>query len=626
MSPTAGTLAYMAPEQLRGRGIGPATDIYAFACLICEMLTGDPPFVTGDLRWQIMHEEPEFSPELSAPMKDVLLSALAKDPARRPATAGALVAGLSGKAVASKPEPKTPAAATGGASDSPSDKDKAKAGDTDDKSAATTKSDHDYENDHDPDKTVLDHEPVSDDFATPPTETGRKTATASRTPPEAAPGKKGGGKKWLWLILLLLLAGSVAAVLLSSGTRNSSSSQPDTFAMEPMRFRYDEAKKALIEQDGLTPEQADLKIAKYLSDKAGFDAELALQDGATPRQIIDFLLRGGQPDATKGYFDTAVSSLTKNPRAGDTWREPVTGMEFVYVKGSCFQMGSNDGDDDEKPVHRVCIDGFWIGKYEVTQGQWQKIMGSNPSRFKKGSNYPVEQVSWNDCQDFIKKLNRKSGKTFRLPTEAEWEYACRSGGREDKYSGGSDVDRVAWYSGNSGGFTHAVGGKAGNGLGIYDMSGNVWEWCSDWYDENYYGNSPTQNPQGPGSGSLRVYRGGSWHIRPARVRAAFRDGLGAAFRYDYLGFRLAFSSAQQVSSGAYDLLTQRNSFPDFLVKKRFWEKMVYRFGVGSRLPEARAKILMRGAEKPEEEKELMESFNSVDFAKVKPPGFDFACR
>ena len=157
----------------------------------------------------------------------------------------------------------------------------------------------------------------------------------------------------------------------------------------------------------------------------------------------------------------------------------------------------------------------------------------------------MENVSCDDCQAFIKKLNRKSGKNYRLPTEAEWEYACRSGGRDEKYSGGSDIDRVAWYYGNSGGSTHAVGGKVANGLGLYDMSGNVWEWCSDWYDENYYGNSPTQNPQGPESGSSRVYRGGSWNNRPAFVRSAHRLRFGTALRIDDLGFRLAFSSGQE---------------------------------------------------------------------------------
>ena len=223
---------------------------------------------------------------------------------------------------------------------------------------------------------------------------------------------------------------------------------------------------------------------------------------------------------------------------GSDFTEPVIGMEFVYVSGGCFQMGSNSGGSDEKPIHKVCVDGFWMGKYEVTQGQWQKVMGSNPSNFKKGDNYPVEGVSWDDCQRFIEKLNRRSDRTFRLPTEAEWEYAARSGGRDEKYAGANDVNAVAWYSSNSGRSAHAVGGKAANGLGLHDMSGNVYEWCADWYDKTYYKKSLVQNPQGPGSGSGRVGRGGCWYDLPRFVRSASRIWYGPSYRRNFLGFRL----------------------------------------------------------------------------------------
>ena len=223
--------------------------------------------------------------------------------------------------------------------------------------------------------------------------------------------------------------------------------------------------------------------------------------------------------------------------------EPITGMEFVWVPGGCFEMGcgswTDSCDGDEKPVHRVCVDGFWMGKYEVTQGQWKKVNGNNPSHFKKGDNYPVENVSWKDAQRFIKKLNSMSrGGKFRLPTEAEWEYACRSGGRPEKYCGGDDVDRLAWYDGNSGSHTHPVGTKSPNGLGIYDMSGNVWEWCADWYDKNYYKSSPRRNPHGPKNGSYRVVRGGSWNDYSMNERSASRIWFRPGVQYDILGFRL----------------------------------------------------------------------------------------
>ena len=220
----------------------------------------------------------------------------------------------------------------------------------------------------------------------------------------------------------------------------------------------------------------------------------------------------------------SVAEESKAPKPGDVWVEPVTGMEFVWVPGGCYEMGCGSwdtfkGDNKENlcytselPLHEVCVDGVWIGKYEVTQGQWEKVMGGNPSYFKRGDNYPVEKVSWNDAKDFIYKLNSRSrgGYEFRLPSEAEWEYACRSGGKAEKYSGGSDVDRFAWYEGNSGGSTHPVGTKAANGLGLYDMSGNVYEWCEDNYAEDAYGKHPRNNPIYTSGGSDRVVRGGSW--------------------------------------------------------------------------------------------------------------------
>ncbi len=237
------------------------------------------------------------------------------------------------------------------------------------------------------------------------------------------------------------------------------------------------------------------------------------------------------------------------PGPGETWTDPVTGMEFVLVPGGCYEMGCGDWTDscwsDELPVHEVCLDGFWMGKYEVTQGQWTQVMGSNPSHFKSGDNYPVEMVSWNDVQDFISALNSRGTSIFRLPTEAEWEYAARSGGREEKYAGGDDLDSLGWYSGNSGSRTHEVGTKASNGLGIYDMSGNVWEWVSDWYKHDYYAESPKYNPQGPSTGSLRVIRGGSWNSHARYCRAAVRDSFRPALRPSLIGFRLALSPSQQ---------------------------------------------------------------------------------
>ena len=217
----------------------------------------------------------------------------------------------------------------------------------------------------------------------------------------------------------------------------------------------------------------------------------------------------------------------------------VAGMEFVSVPGGCFQMGDNFGDGlpIEKPVHIVCVDDFWMGKFEVTQAQWQRVMGTNPASFKSGEN-PVENVSWNDAQEFILKLNQQTGKAYRLPTEAEWEFACRSGGKQEKYCGGDNLDALAWDKANSKKKTHPVGQKKANGLGLYDMSGNVWEWCEDWHEENYYAASPRQNPLGPSSGASRVFRGGGWDDGPWVARSASRNGNAQDVRKDNLGFRL----------------------------------------------------------------------------------------
>lgn len=199
-----------------------------------------------------------------------------------------------------------------------------------------------------------------------------------------------------------------------------------------------------------------------------------------------------------------------------------------------------DGYTDEKPAHEVCVDDFYMGKYDVTQGQWQVVMGNNPSLFKDcGDNCPVEMVSWIDAQEFISKLNKRSGeKKYRLPTEAEWEYAARSGGKREKYAGSDDVDSVAWCGSNSDRTTHPVGTKSPNGLGIYDMNGNVWQWVQDWYAANYYGKSARKNPRGPGSGSDRVMRGGSWNSGLDSVWASLRGYVTPDVRGNFAGFRL----------------------------------------------------------------------------------------
>jgi formylglycine-generating enzyme required for sulfatase activity len=224
------------------------------------------------------------------------------------------------------------------------------------------------------------------------------------------------------------------------------------------------------------------------------------------------------------------------------------GMQFVYVSPGSFDMGSNDGENYERLVHKVEITkGFYIGKYEVTQAQWREVMGTNPSYFqgsRVGRNYlnhPVEQVSWDDIQLFIQKLNQIEGKgLYRLPTEAEWEYAAKGGNQSQnyRYAGSNTITKVAWFGDNANKKTSPVGLKAPNELGIYDMSGNVWEWCQDWHNTNYYNQSPRQDPQGARRGEFKMIRGGSWFNISIYARVANRSYYQPNGRFSSYGFRL----------------------------------------------------------------------------------------
>ena len=218
---------------------------------------------------------------------------------------------------------------------------------------------------------------------------------------------------------------------------------------------------------------------------------------------------------------------------------------MVYVSSGTFTMGGtseqgSDAYDDEKPTHNVTLSSYYICKYEVTQALWRAVMGSNPSNFK-GDNLPVECVSWNDCQTFINRLNSYTGRNFRLPTEAEWEFAARGGNysRHYKYSGSNYIGDVAWYDDNSGNRTHPVGTKQPNELGLYDMSGNVYEWCSDWYGS--YSSYSQSDPTGPNSGSYRVKRGGSWGGGAGFCRSSSRNYFTPGFGSYDLGLRLVLS-------------------------------------------------------------------------------------
>ena len=222
--------------------------------------------------------------------------------------------------------------------------------------------------------------------------------------------------------------------------------------------------------------------------------------------------------------------------------------DMVFVQGGTFKMGSNLGGDDERPVHLVVLDDYFIGKYEVTQLQWRLIMDEDTNKcyFTGCDSCPVERVGWYNVMEYIEKLNKKTQMNYRLPTEAEWEYAARGGSLSKgyKYSGSNSDVSVAWKVGISMMRTHPVGRKKPNELGIYDMSGNVFEWCADWYSPTWYEFAPTNNPTGPASGSFRVMRGGSWFYDYAGLRVTDRESANPSYRYGYVGFRLCRSAAK----------------------------------------------------------------------------------
>jgi formylglycine-generating enzyme required for sulfatase activity len=260
------------------------------------------------------------------------------------------------------------------------------------------------------------------------------------------------------------------------------------------------------------------------------------------------------------------------------------GMKLRLIPPGEFMMGSPELEEgrfsDEGPQHRVRLTRpYYLGVYPVTQAQWESIMGNNPSAFSSGErhrdrvsglstdDFPVEHVSWEDAQEFIGRLNERSEETggvYRLPTEAEWEYACRAGTTTRYFfsDDAGDLGEHGWYSENTGGYfgggrTHPVGQKRPNAWGLYDVHGNVWEWCSDWFSEDYYANSPQEDPTGPESGSLRVYRGGSWNVAARGCRSAHRNGRAPGIRSIIVGFRVAFSPLESSSSSVQSRLSAR---------------------------------------------------------------------
>lgn len=307
----------------------------------------------------------------------------------------------------------------------------------------------------------------------------------------------------------------------------------------------------------ITAKIIDVETTRVISTSGELmdTSEEAMQKGAIG---VALKLLGVQGGGTTNRYParSSVSSGTEAVGSGQDFTETAWGinMKMIYVEGGDFLMGctSEQGscNNDETNVRRVTLDAFYIGMCEVTQSQWEKVMGTSVSQQRNkvnssgslpgvGPDYPMYYVSWEEANEFCRLLSQKTGRTYVLPTEAQWEYAARGGKNAEgtKYSGSNMLDAVAWYDGNSGGTTHIVGTKRANVLGIYDMSGNVWEWCKDWYSDSYV-SYDTNNPVGPSSGSRRVSRGGGWFNAAGGCRFAIRSYISPGYRYYNLGFRV----------------------------------------------------------------------------------------
>lgn len=360
---------------------------------------------------------------------------------------------------------------------------------------------------------------------------------------------------------------------LSSGVRNAIER-----AMEVQRRRRPHSVKeflALLDGDGettilppqqpLTPPSEDTIITPPVKEQPKVEPRKAEQPKPTPTPttpkkrskwwlwlllllvavggVVGYMMSGGdEPEPTNYPELTNYTDYTETAYGVD--------MSMVWVEGGSFKMGSDIGDSDEQPVHNVTLDGYWIGATEVTQAQWESVMGTDirqqrdkagySSLYGEGSNYPMYYVNYDEAKEFCRRLSERTGRTYTLPTEAQWEYAARGGrdGVRDNYtySGSNSIGSVAWYYGNSGDRTNPVGRKSPNQLGLYDMSGNLWEWCLDYYGS--YSSSSQTNPTGPSSGDFRVLRGGSWDFDESNCRVANRFSDIPSFRYDNHGFRV----------------------------------------------------------------------------------------
>ena len=536
------SVAYAAPERFDARPrMSRESDVFSFGVMLYELVTGEAPWMgQGGAMLKTGAAIPELPEGYDGRLNKLLASCLSVNTEERP-LAGEIVSFLKNQGAEGAKQP-------GGAG----------------RSRQTARM------------------PEAERTTGPVGEESRRRTAPGGTGPQgdssaASLHKKkesGGALKYALVAIVLLLVGGGTAYYVMNGsydaqvTTEAATTEAD---YEKQIVRAEAFEEAEEWQKALDAYRAAWRMSGHATDSTKMvflevklaEFSLATEESAiTQRELerqasetgrLKAEAESARREAEEGRAQSAEEerlrqkAATREAAAAETaHRSDPFAADMVYVSGGTFTMGCTseqaDCGDGEKPSHRVTLSSYYTSKYEVTQSQWESVMGSNPSDNKNCPTCPVDKVSWHDIQEFLRKLNAHTGVNYRLPTEAEWEYAARGGAKSRgyQYSGSNNLSSVAWYKDNSEESTHRVGSKSANELGLYDMSGNVWEWCQDWYGD-YSGSSAT-NPKGQYSGERRVLRGGSWYYSAVICRVAYRRHISPGYRSDDLGFRVARSS------------------------------------------------------------------------------------
>ena len=558
---SSGTLLYMSPEQLRGQPPGPSQDVYSFAAMAYECIKGEPPFSRGQIEYQIVNERP-------APLGDTdfclsVMNGLSKDPESRPSACAELFGEPCGNITPTRIDSRVPKADQMSALAKFREEINARLADVQKrmeyidgcKSADAP--------------GFMDRVRHADEWWRVLSEVERRPASVSDAQAimayiAEAESAIQADEEWLRENVALMAKAQTVDSHLDLARRYYEKNIFDMCISEArivldLDASNNEAKQLVHKAKSLLKRFMNVRAeiggrevqgAKFYFDSAEFMTPhlITLPDDA--KMVDSFIVRFVESGK---LFEGTVPSMSVDWRGSRdvdvSLHELKTGhvkelslpggevMEMIYCAPGEFVMGDNNGDADERPSHEVKLEkGFWLGRYEVTQSQWQCVIGGNPSYFS-GRNMPVETVSWYDCDVFIAQIcdrvRRQLGCRVRLPTEAEWEYACRAGSTGD-YAG--KIDDLGWYAANSASRMHPVGQKKCNAWGFYDMHGNLWEWCHDWYGD--YAAGSAIDPRGPEDGTMRVLRGGSWDYSARFCRSSKRGRLNPFFRNKSLGFRI----------------------------------------------------------------------------------------